>query len=83
MDIHYGDITGDPFYRENMKLIPEELSNYMINSKGKSVPIQEVAWGNGDETPTHIIIRFSASHGEAYVGDTTNRLWIDNVKMIY
>lgn len=83
VDIHYGDITGEPFYREYMKLIPEELSNYMINSKGKSVPIQEVAWGNGDETPTHIIIRFSASHGEAYVGDTTNRLWIDNVKMIY
>ncbi len=83
VEIHYGDITKEPFYRDYMKLIPQELANYMINSKGKSVPIQEVGWGNGDETPTHVIVRFSASHGEAYVGDTVNRLWVDNVKFAY
>ena len=66
-----------------MRLIPEELSNYMINSKGKSVPIREIGWGEKGETPTHLIVRLSASHGEAYVGDITNRLWIDNVKFVY
>lgn len=83
VDIHYGDITGEPFYKEYMRLIPEELSNYMINSKGKSVPIREIGWGEEGETPTHLIVRLSASHGEAYVGDITNRLWIDNVKFVY
>lgn len=81
--IHYGDITKEPYYKEYMKLIPEELSNYMINSKGVSVPIIETGWAEQGETPTHIIIRFSASHGEAYVGDIANRLWVDNVKIIY
>ncbi len=81
--IHYGDITKKPFYRDYMKLIPFELSNYMINSKGVSVPIREIGWAEPDEIPTHIIVRFSASHGEAYVGDIVNRLWIDNVKFVY
>lgn len=81
--INYGDITKESFYKPYMQLIPAELSNYAVNSKGKSVPIQEVGWGTADEKPTHIIMRFSSSHGEAYVGDITNKLWVDNVKMIY
>lgn len=83
LDIHYGDITKESYYQPYMKLIPEELANYTINSKGASVPIREIEWADKDDTPTHIIIRFSSSHGEAYVGDTANRLWIDNVKMVY
>lgn len=82
LEIHYGDITGEPFYQPYMQLIPEELSNYMINSKGKSVPILETGWADKDETPTHLIMRFSSSHGEAYVGDPHNRLWIDNIKIV-
>lgn len=82
LPIHYGDITKEPFYKDYMQLIPMDVANYMINSKGKSMPIQEVGWADADETPTHIIIRFSASHGEAYVGDTANRFWVDNVKII-
>lgn len=81
--IYYGDITKESFYKPYMQLIPDELNNYMINSKGKSVPVKEIGWGTKDETPTHIIVRFSSSHGEAYVGDVTNKLWIDNVKLIY
>ncbi len=81
--IHYGDITAEPFYKPYMQLIPEELSNYMINSKGESAAINEIGWGEADDTPTHIIIRLSASHGEAYVGDITNRLWIDNFSFVY
>ncbi|MEG0890469.1 MAG: PCMD domain-containing protein [Bacteroidales bacterium] len=81
--INYGDITNENFYKPYMRLIPEDLSNYTVNSKGKSVPIKEVGWGTKDEKPTHIIIRFSSSHGEAYVGDITNKLWVDNVKLLY
>lgn len=83
LPINYGDITKEPYYKEYMGLIPFELSNYTINSKGESVPIREIGWADKDETPTHIIIRFSSSHGEAYVGDPVNRFWIDNVKIAY
>lgn len=83
LKINYGDISKEPYYEEYMGLIPFELSNYTINSKGESVPIREVEWAGTDDTPTHIIIRFSSSHGEAYVGDPANRLWIDNVKIAY
>lgn len=81
--INYGDITKESYYKPYMQLIPPELSNYTVNSKGKSVPIREIGWGTIDEKPTHLIMRFSSSHGEAYVGDIANRLWVDNVKMIY
>lgn len=82
LPIMYGNISNESYYRNYMGLIPAELSNYMINSKGKSVPIIETGWGNESEVPTHIIIRFSSSYGEAYTGDPANRLWIDNVKLI-
>ena len=82
LEIHYGDITGEPFYKPYMQLIPKELSNYAINSKGKSVPIVETGWAGKEEMPTHLIIRFSSSYGEAYVGDLKNRLWIDNIKIV-
>lgn len=81
--IHYGDITKESFYKDYMQLIPAELSNYMVNSKGVSVPIQEVGWGDASDTPTHIIVRFASSHGEAYVGDITNKLWLDNIKFLF
>lgn len=81
--INYGDITKENFYKPYMQLIPNELSNYTINSKGKSVPIKEVEWGSPNDTPTHIIMRFTSSYGEAYIGDITNKLWVDNVKVIY
>lgn len=81
--VNYGNITKENWYRPYMQLIPEELSNYMVNSKGKSVPVREIEWGDENDVPTHIIIRFSSSHGEAYVGDIVNKLWVDNVKIIY
>lgn len=83
MPIHYGDITKESYYKSYMRLIPEDVSNYTVNSKGEKVPILEVGWADKDEMPTHIIIRFSSSHGDAYIGDPVNRLWIDNVKIAY
>lgn len=81
--INYGDITQKDFYKEYMRLLAGEEANYMVNSKGVSVPIQEVGWADESDEPTHIIVRFVSSHGEAYVGDISNKLWIDNVKFIY
>lgn len=84
IEIKYGDITGEPFYRDFMQLVPEEIEQYTVNSKGEAVPIKEIEWDiSGTDTPTHIVLRISASHGEAYVGDINNRLWVDNIKLVY
>lgn len=81
-DIHYGDISNEPFYnRESMKIQDEE--RYTVNSKGKSVPIQEIEWGNADDEPTHMILQFASSHGGAYIGSPGNTFWIDNVRLVY
>lgn len=79
--ILYGDITFHADYKDYMKIQVEE--RYTINSKGKSVPIQETGWESEHETPTHIILQFSSSHGGAYIGSPGNTFWIDNVALIY
>jgi hypothetical protein len=56
---------------------------YAVNSKGKSVPIKEVGWADASETPTHIVLQFTSSHGGAYIGSPGNTFWIDNVKLVY
>ena len=81
--IHYGDITGESFYRSWMGLIGGGESFYALNSKGKNVPIKEEGWADPNETPTHIVLKFDSSHGGAYVGTIGNTLWIDNVKLVY
>ena len=35
------------------------------------------------ETPTHMVLQFTSSHGGAYIGAPGNILWIDNVSLIY
>ncbi len=79
--IMYGDITGDPSYDESMMGL--NSIRYGVNSKGESVPIQEVGWGDPNDTPTHLQLQFTASHGGAYIGSPGNILWIDNVKLVY
>lgn len=81
--IHYGDITGESFYKSWMGLIGGSESFYALNSKGKNVPIKEEGWADPNETPTHIVLKFDSSHGGAYVGTIGNTLWIDNVKFVY
>ena len=81
-DIMYGDITKDPAYKAHMMRL--QASEYFtVNSKGESVPIHEVAWGEADDVPTHMILQFTSSHGGAYIGSPGNSLYIDNVKLIY
>ncbi len=80
--ILYGDITKNPAYKEeSMRIQVEE--RYSQNSKGEMVPIYEVGWADADETPTHMILQFTSSHGGAYIGSPGNTMWIDNVKLIY
>ena len=58
-------------------------TDYARNSKGQSVIIRETGWANANETPTHITLHFSSSHGGAYVGTPGNTFWIDNVGLVY
>ena len=79
--ILYGKITSKPEYKPYMRIQVEE--RYTLNSKGKSVPIQEVGWAEPGEAPTHMVLQFTSSHGGAYIGSPGNTFWIDNVELIY
>ena len=79
--ILYGNITSKPEYKPDMRIQVEE--RYTLNSKGKSVPIQEVGWAEPGEAPTHMVLQFTSSHGGAYIGSPGNTFWIDNVELIY
>ena len=81
--VKYGDITSDPEYEPYMGLIEERLSNYTLNSKGKSVPVHEVGWAEPGTEPNFLIIRFSSSYGVAFSGGIGNKFWIDNVKLVF
>ena len=80
--LEYGDISG----KKNLADI-EQLKNddpyYTRNSRGEMVPIREIGWAASDETPTHVVLRFSSSHGGAYIGSPGNKFWIDNVRFVY
>lgn len=79
--ILYGDISRLEEYKPYMRIQVEE--RYAVNSQGKSVPVREVGWAEEDETPTHMVLQFTSSHGGAYIGSPGNTMWIDNVELIY
>ena len=78
----HGDITNRPEYKAHMMRL-QATESYTVNSKGESVPIHEVAWGDENDVPTHMYIQFTSSHGGAYIGSPGNTLWVDNVKLVY
>lgn len=80
-EIMYGDITGDPRYDASTMALTN--TDYARNSKGVSVPITETGWADKGETPTHLMIQFSSSHGGAFIGTPGNTLWVDNVRLVY
>ena len=80
-EIMYGDISDNPAFKPYMALNATE--RYAVNSKGESVPIKEVGWGDANDVPTHMQMQFTASHGGAYIGSPGNILWVDNVKLVY
>ena len=79
LPIHYGDITGEPWYQPYMGC---NKNMRTMNSKGKIVPIQEEGWDATLE-PTHIVIMLTAGKCEAFVGYDGNVLWVDNVRLAY
>lgn len=83
LDIHYGDITDESYFKKAMGLTSGNDRFYALNSKGKHVPVTEEGWARPDETPTHIILKFDSSHGGPFVGAVGNTLWVDNVKLVY
>lgn len=81
--VWYGDITSHKGFKPYMNLISGENTRYTLNSKGKSVPIQEVGWGTEADEVTHVILQFTSSHGGAYIGSPGNTMWVDNVRFVY
>ena len=80
-EILYGDIRKNPGY--DAQTMGLRSTDYARNSKGKSVPVKETGWAAAGETPTHLLLQFSSSHGGAYIGSPGNTLWIDNVRLVY
>lgn len=80
-EIHYGDIRHMAGY--DASLMGLRSTDYARNSKGKSVPVKEIGWAAANETPTHLVLQFSSSHGGAYIGTPGNTFWIDNVGLVY
>lgn len=81
-EVLYGDITNNPAYKAHMMRLQAD-ERFTVNSKGESVPVREVAWGDENDVPTHMILQFTSSHGGAYIGSPGNSLWVDNVKLVY
>lgn len=83
-DVHYGDISHEPFFKDYMQLQSEGTDQkYSLNSKGKMVKVNEIGWGSPEDTPTHLCLQFASSYGTAYVGAVGTTLWIDNLKLVY
>ena len=81
--IHYGDITGEPFYKDYMRLKTDEESAYhALDSKGRNVVIHEDGWAEPGTVPTHMMIHFISSCGDAFYGGVGNVLWVDNVEIV-
>lgn len=77
--IHYGDITGEPWYRDYMGFKNIERAT---NSRGKVTLIQEEGWDATLE-PTHMVIVITSGKMEAFEGHEGNTLWVDNVCLVY
>jgi hypothetical protein len=83
LKIHYGDITGEPFYEEYMGLKNDpESAFHAPNSNGRNVIIQEDGWAVPGTQPTHLVINIISSCGNAFYGGVGNTLWVDNVKVV-
>ena len=53
-----------------------------INIRTDERFIKEDGWADPDTEPTHMIILFLTSCGEAFYGGVGNTLWIDNVEVV-
>jgi hypothetical protein len=83
LNIQYGDISKGRTLDTRTGLMPTDRRYCTKNSKGKIVPIQEVGWDPVGTAPTHAIVMFSSSGGEAYIGTLGLTVWVDNVGFVY
>lgn len=83
IDVHYGDITNESYYRPYMGLLNGKKSYYCMNSKGKIVPVEEIGWATPDEEVTHMLVMASAGCGTAFVGAEGTTLLVDNFYLEY
>ena len=82
MEIAYGDITGEPFYRDYMGLKNDpETAFWCVNSRGKKSMVHEEGWADASTQPDYLILTFLASTEPAFYGGVGNILWIDNVRI--
>ncbi|MBO4581185.1 MAG: PCMD domain-containing protein [Bacteroidales bacterium] len=80
LPVRYGDITNSPDFKSWEKL---SKNHFMArNSKGKMVPVQEIAYKE-NVTPTHIILQISAGCQEPFIGCPGNVVWCDNIRLVY
>ena len=82
LPIKYGNISKNPDFKEYEDLLSGDKIICGMNSEGVNKQINEIGWGDENDVPTHIIIRFSAGYGGAYVGAVGDILWVDNIKLI-
>ena len=79
--IHYGDITGESYYIEEMSLLTGDRQMYGINSRGKNVPVLEDSWATDGELPNYMVIYFLSSKNDPFHGGVGNTLWLDNISL--
>jgi hypothetical protein len=83
LKINYGDITGEPWYRDYMGLKTDpETAYHTINSKGENVIVEEDGWAEPGTQPTHMMIHILSSCGKAFYGGVGNVVWLDNVQVV-
>lgn len=83
VEIHYGDITGESFYREYMGLKNDpETAFHARNSRNENVIVQEDGWAEPGEEGNWLVLHFIASCGKAFYGGVGNTLWVDNVRIV-
>ena len=80
LTVHYGDITGKPFFKDYMDLNNDpDRAFHALNSRGENVIVSEDGWAAPEEQPNFMIIKFISSCGQAFYGGVGNTLWIDNI----
>lgn len=81
--LHYGDITGEPFYEHYMGLKTDsETAYHTLNSKGVNVIVEEDGWAEPGTEPNYMLLHFITSCGKAFYGGVGNTLWVDNVEIV-
>ena len=83
VELKYGDITSEPYYRSYMGLKTDpETAYHAINSRGENVIVEEDGWAEPGTEPNYMILHFISSCGKAFYGGVGNTLWIDNVEIV-